>query len=705
MQMSPPRLLGALLPVLAALLLASPTIAVATDTSTAFTYQGHLRSDDTPAHGAYDFQFALFDSGESGEPITDPITLTTVPVDHGRFTVALDFGFEPVAHSQLWLEIGIRPHLDPTDFIPLTPRQPMLPVPQALHARHATQATQADFATQASVADLATQATQATQADLALELPAGTVTAAHLAESTLTADRIAPGQVVTGLNDLRDAVVLAAGPNLALAIDGQTLTFSSPANWRLDGNANTNPELHFLGTTDARAFELRVNNARALRLEPGSHPGVVNVLGGSRDNYIRPGISGATIAGGGAVYGIGDEPTNSVHAQFGSIVGGYGHLIGTNAAFSSIGGGRSNTVHFFAYDATIGGGHRNTVSEDSFASVIAGGRQNSIAELGRDSTIGGGSENRIGRNAFVSTIAGGETNSIGPNSHAATMSGGARNAILAGSRFATISGGGDNFIHDNSFSSVIGGGGDNHVRSSSERSTIAGGKWNQIGSLSPHAAIGGGFTNVIGPNAHAATIPGGDANRADGRYAFAAGQRAHALHPGAFVWADSTKFNFPSTATNEFSVRALGGVRFVSAVDFEGTPASGVALEPGAGSWSSLSDRNAKENFDDVDPRVILDQLIDLPILSWNYKTQSAHVRHLGPIAQDFQAAFQLGADPRRITTVDAHGVALAAIQGLHQVVADKESRIQSLERQNRELEQRLNSLESILRNQSPQRE
>jgi trimeric autotransporter adhesin len=660
----------------ALLVLVFPTDTGAASHPTAFSYQGLLRADDANTQGAFDFKFTLFSSAADGESLAAPLLLRDVPVNAGLFTVLLDFGLDPFHHPDLWLDIAVQPHQEFTNFVHLSPRQPLLPVPQALHARGADHAA---------------------QAELALTVPAGSVTAQHLAEATLTADRIASGQVVTRLNGLQDEIILSAGPNLSLATNGQTLILSSTANWRLDGNSGTSPATHFLGTTDSQPLELRVNNVRALRLSPGSHPSTVNILGGSPANFINPNISGGTIAGGGASYGAGGDPTNSVYSQFGTIVGGYGHLVGTNAAFSFIGGGRSNFIGFFAYDSTVAGGYRNSIGEDSFAATVAGGRDNQIGDANRDATIGGGSENRLLPLAFVATIAGGSTNTIGPAAHAATISGGARSAILDGARFATISGGGDNFIHEYSFSSVIGGGGDNHVRSSSERSTIAGGKWNQVGTFSPHATIGGGFTNRIGPNAHAATIPGGDANRADGRFAFAAGQRAHALHSGTFVWADATKLDFPSTTTNEFSVRALGGVRFVSAVEFDGAPAAGVSLEPGGGSWSSLSDRNAKENFDHVDPQAVLNQLVGLPIHSWNYKSQSPDIRHIGPTAQDFLAAFAIGSDPRRITTVDAYGVALAAIQGLHQLVEERNDRIESLEQQNQQLEARLSSLEAML--------
>ena len=96
---------------------------------------------------------------------------------------------------------------------------------------------------------------------------------------------------------------------------------------------------------------------------------------------------------------------------------------------------------------------------------------------------------------------------------------------------------------------------------------------------------------------------------------------------------------------------------------------TGAELAPGSGSWSMLSDRNAKENFARTNPREVLDKLASLPLATWNYKAQGEAIRHIGPVAQDFHAAFGVGEDERRISSVDADGVALAAIQGLNQKV------------------------------------
>jgi hypothetical protein len=68
-----------------------------------------------------------------------------------------------------------------------------------------------------------------------------------------------------------------------------------------------------------------------------------------------------------------------------------------------------------------------------------------------------------------------------------------------------------------------------------------------------------------------------------------------------------------------------------------------------------------------VDKQALLRRLIRVPIERWSYKAQGLSIVHMGPTAQDFSRAFGLGEDNRHITTVDADGVALAAIQGLYQ--------------------------------------
>ena len=216
--------------------------------------------------------------------------------------------------------------------------------------------------------------------------------------------------------------------------------------------------------------------------------------------------------------------------------------------------------------------------------------------------------------------------------------------------------------------------------------------------------VGGGLNNRAGNGAAGsldsccATVSGGAGNRADGEYSsvaggsgntaggdysFAAGYVANAAHDGSFVWSDSAN-PLTSNGVNTVSFGATGGARFVTAYNF-GNPSAGVKVAAGGGSWSSLSDRAAKEGFRAVDEQALLRRLARVPIERWSYKAQGSSIVHMGPSAQDFRRAFGLGEDNRHITTVDADGVALAAIQGLY-----RQNR--TLQRQNRRLRTQLDA-------------
>ena len=90
--------------------------------------------------------------------------------------------------------------------------------------------------------------------------------------------------------------------------------------------------------------------------------------------------------------------------------------------------------------------------------------------------------------------------------------------------------------------------------------------------------------------------------------------------------------------------------------------ANGVRI---SGAVVQLSSRSRKTAVEEVDPAVVLERVLELPISRWSYRTDPPGVRHLGPMAEDFHSAFELGVDDQGISTLDASGVALAAIQGL----------------------------------------
>lgn len=113
------------------------------------------------------------------------------------------------------------------------------------------------------------------------------------------------------------------------------------------------------------------------------------------------------------------------------------------------------------------------------------------------------------------------------------------------------------------------------------------------------------------------------------------------------------------------------------------------------GTFNNNSDRAAKERFTPIAPGDILQKLAQLPITEWSYRAD-AETRHLGPMAQDFYAAFQVGSDERHIAPIDEGGIALAAIQGLNDKV---EARSRQLEAENLALRARLEQLEKLFHN------
>jgi hypothetical protein len=431
-----------------------------------------------------------------------------------------------------------------------------------------------------------------------------------------------------------------------------------------------------------------------------------STVGGGYNNNIAERSWYATIAGGYA----NDIGTNSDRSAIGggynnniaadseaaTIAGGYLNYISTNCRSSAIGGGYNNNIKANSHRATIAGGWANDVGEAASYGSIGGGVDNNIEDRAAYGTIAGGYLNRLGVNSTNSTIGGGYDNMIDDNSRASTIGGGDGNVI--GGSFSTIAGGMGNEISANSQESVIGGGHNNRI-AGSYWSTVAGGYGNNIGSTSDYSSVGGGTGNEVLNGSFCATIPGGENNIA-ADFAFAAGRSAQATNDGAFVWS-SGGITTRSTNNNSVTMRAPGGYRL-----FTGAGTSGAYLAPGAGSWSSMSDRNAKENLMPVEVGEVLAKVAALSLSTWNYTSQEATVRHIGPMAQDFKAAFDVGESETGISTVDADGVALAAIQGLNQkievAVKHKDARIAALEREMTELKTLVNSLAAKLKDEPP---
>jgi hypothetical protein len=269
-------------------------------------------------------------------------------------------------------------------------------------------------------------------------------------------------------------------------------------------------------------------------------------------------------------------------------------------------------------------------------------------------------------------------------------------------------------IEDGAIGGFIGGGGRrtsfagqisaNVHRVNDSYGTIAGGLSNTAGrdDGDPLAQAGATVSGGQGNSAFGAfsTVPGGSMNTANGDYAFAAGRRATANGNGTFVLSDSNDFGISASANNAFLARFTGGYTLVSGISGSGAATTGVRVSAGSGSWTSLSDIDSKHAFEPVDAAEVLAKVAAMPVQRWSYKTQDAAIRHIGPTAQDFHAAFGVGDDPKGITTVDADGVALVAIQGLNAKVEDQAATIESqramIEAQQRAIDELSRRLDAI---------
>jgi trimeric autotransporter adhesin len=379
------------------------------------------------------------------------------------------------------------------------------------------------------------------------------------------------------------------------------------------------------------------------------------VAGGLANEAVN---SYATVAGG----------TGNYASGIGSFIGGGGYDGGTFSgnvaagAASTVGGGLGNVAN--NQYATVAGGVSNTV--DGAGAFVGGGGYDGSgyganSAAAGSATVAGGLGNSITLTGYYSTIGGGSDNSIvEPNSF---IGGGSHNNCTGGI-------------------SVIAGGADNSVPG--VYATIGGGSGNQ--NSGQYGTIGGGAGNVITDFGEYATIPGGNNNSAAGQSSFAAGQNAAANDDNSFVWGDGTR-QASSQGVDSFAALATGGVWFYTATNSN----AGAKLAPGATSWTTISDRNAKKNFQDVDTVGVLEKLAAIPVQRWNYKWEKdSDVPNIGPMAQDFKGAFYPGRDDKSISTLEFDGVELAAIQGLNEKLKQKDAEIA-------DLKARLDRLEKLL--------
>ncbi|SEL75561.1 Head domain of trimeric autotransporter adhesin [Stigmatella aurantiaca] len=206
-----------------------------------------------------------------------------------------------------------------------------------------------------------------------------------------------------------------------------------------------------------------------------------------------------------------------------------------------------------------------------------------------------------------------------------------------------------------------------------------------------------GYTNVASGQGAVAL---GYRTTANADYSTALGYRVSSGgFTGSFIWGDQSTTSTTSatnSASNQFMVRAAGGVRLRT----QSNLGTGCDLPAGSGAFACTSDRDTKEDFRRVNAEEVLAKVAGMTVESWRYKTEAAGVRHVGPVAQDFRAAFGLGLDDKSIGMLDIDGVNMVAIQALErrtQELNAKSAEVDALKSQVTDLQRSVERLEAAM--------
>lgn len=401
-----------------------------------------------------------------------------------------------------------------------------------------------------------------------------------------------------------------------------------------------------------------------------------NIIGGYAGNIVSAGVDGATVSGGGN-FGFIQRITDN----YGTIGGGYGNRAGDQAG--TIDDARAATVSGGIFNeasgaySSVGGGWGNIATGGS--STIVGGESNNAAGLA--SAVLGGSLNRASgdRSAAAGFRAkadhdgtfvwadsfGNDFASTGPDQFLVRASGGMR---LAGVPRPYLQGVAvnDTTIPDDLILQLHGGRvGIGLAGTPTAPLEVVGSYVQEFGQVVVRHALNeatygwwGAGTNSVVFAANNVAIGGGGIEFRVGTGAVTT--QVMLLHNGGRVGINQPTPTHPV---------------HVGTTSFNG---NGAHLTVG-GVWTNGSDRESKENFEPIDKQSVLEKVVQLPITRWQYKGEDDSIHHIGPVAQDFHAAFGLGGTDTHIGTLDADGVALAAIQGLHELVREKDCQIEEL--------------------------
>jgi trimeric autotransporter adhesin len=742
-----PRLFAALVLLAFSILISQFTSARAQ--GTAFTYQGRLTDGANPANGAYDLRFTVFDNSAGGSQQGPALTNNTIAISNGLFTATLDFGNQFPGAGR-WLEIGVRTN-GGGSFFTLSPRQALTPAPYAITAGSVVSGglgagTYGNALTFNNANNSFSGAFTGNGANVS---NVNAASLGGLASSNfwqLGGNNLAPGKFLGSVNN-RPVEIWANSqrvmqfayasngldgysPNIIGGFAGNFATAGVIGATIIGGgspNNGTNQVLADYGTvlggsqnTAMGAYSIAMGFGSVASGVASTAMGDTTIASGGEatamgelsvaSGAVSTAMGYKSTASGFASTAMGSsQATNSNATALGSATAGGAYSIAAGVSYAkgdysvALGAaeadGRYSTALGYAnavgdYSTAMGGGFSHANGFCSTAMGISGADGTNAVAMGHSnaggdystamgySTAGGDYSTTMGSSdaSGFGSVAMGQSDAVGEFATAMGQS-------SAGGDFATALGASE---ADGDFSFAAG--------SDAFADHLGSFVWsdysfNEFHSTAPNQflirATGGVGIGTAAPETplHIADFHGitlGTSGTGGGYTALRID-----LSAAQSGYAELQAISSAGSSFGPLILQANGGNVGIGTT----TPASKLTVNGNilaSGTITGSSDRNVKEHFSPVSARDVLEKVSALPISEWNYKADNETLRHIGPMAQDFYAAFNVGMDDKHISMVDADGVALAAIQGLNQKLNEKQTEIADLQK-------RLEALEKII--------
>lgn len=534
----------------------------------------------------------------------------------------------------------------------------------------------------------------------------------------------------------------------------------SANTWLLNGNSGTNPATQFIGTTDAKPLLFRVNNIAAGQIQvSNANTGFgLRTLAGTTGNYntavgseaLRDNTTGNTNSAfgnealilnttGGGNTAIGESTLNN------NTIGNYNTAVGSASMYQSTTGSYNSAVGVTALMLNSSGSYNTAVGFDALRdngasnyntgigySALRGnssGNANTATGYGSlQSNTTGSTNTANGYQALYSNTSGFQNSAIGyqtlySNSTGIDNTATGHQALYSNTTGTLNTASGYRSLYANTTGIDNAGHGLGTLAANTTGSyNTANGATSLIQNVSGSYNTASGFESLYSNNESYNTAFGYRAlrNTTTSQGNTAIGYNAGTSHNNGYynvfvgantdvsgddfynciaigqgvVCTDVNMAIIGNSATTKWGFGAIPGVGHALQVGSTSSNGNGAYLTSG-GTWTNASSILFKEDFSELDTKEVLNKISALNISRWRYKETDEY--HIGPVAEEFHALFNVGSDEQHLSTIDPSGVALAGIQELTKTVQEQKIVIEKQNDELKKLKEQVDALTKAL--------